>query len=72
MASIIDLEIARHGTLVVSGLYWARAGDREWTRDDGESEADFLARARRSARGEGFRVLRIGGAVETIERGASP
>ena len=69
MASIVDEHMARHGHIRPerAGIYWARAGDAEWVRDDSEAERDFIARARAEARARGYRTLRIGGAVNTEE-----
>lgn len=67
MASIIDEQMDRHGSLVpgAAGVFWARAADAEWTRNEGEAEKDFLTRARHAAKAAGYRIVRFGGAIET-------
>ncbi len=64
MASIVDTLMARRGTIdpEFEGVNWARAADREWHRERGETERAFLARVRAEA-AERFRVVWIGGVI---------
>jgi len=66
MVSIVDLAMARRGTLDpdFAGINWARAGDQEWHRDRFETQSDFLARVRVEAHAAGYRIVDIGGAIE--------
>jgi hypothetical protein len=67
MASIIDEMMAREGSLDLAraGIDWAQAADREWVRWPTETERDFIGRVRAEAAAEGFRVVHIGGAIQT-------
>jgi hypothetical protein len=69
MAQDIDEQIARHGTLDPkrAGINQARAADRDWYRNDHESEPDFLNRVRSEAKAEGFRVVEIFGVIATYD-----
>jgi len=71
MASIIDIAMARRGTLDpdFAGINWARAGDRQWHRLRAETEHDFLARVCAEAHAAGYRVVDIGGAIEVGDAG---
>lgn len=69
MASVVDILMARKGTVDPHfvGVNQASAGDREWFRLRGETEAGFIARVRREARVEGYRVAKLGGCINVIE-----
>ncbi|HVB15831.1 MAG TPA: hypothetical protein VNF04_04805 [Stellaceae bacterium] len=63
MPSVVDEMFFREGVIDhdFAGVNQCRAGDLSWERERGESEADFLARARMEARAAGYSLLCIAG-----------
>jgi len=68
MASVVDELFHREGQLDpdFAGLNQCAAGGFTWERERGESEGDFVARARCAARRLGYRLVRVSGHMTTV------